>query len=215
MTGRLRREEREVTNDDRRNRFERVVLPHLDAAYNLARWLTGSASDADDVVQDAFMRAFRFFETFDGDNARAWLLAIVRNTWFTEWRRRRAHPGDVEFDEASFGDEAMPGWDAHAHEDPEAISIRRDALRLVQRALDALAVEYREVIVLRELEDMSYRDIAAVTGMPVGTVMSRLSRGRRMLCEAVRALQQGSGDGGHVRLVRPAGDRDQETTHHG
>lgn len=202
-------------SDDRRARFERLALPHLDAAFNLARWLSGSPNDADDVVQDAFLRAFRFFESFDGDNARAWLLAIVRNTWFTEWRRRRNHVDDMSYDETVEGEEALPGWEEHSLDDPESLIVRRDEIRLVHRALDALAVEYREVIVLRELEDMSYRDIATVVGIPVGTVMSRLSRGRRMLGKAVRALQDDSEDAAGVRLVKPAGGRDQEKSNHG
>ncbi|CAM2152920.1 RNA polymerase sigma-70 factor, ECF subfamily [Pararobbsia alpina] len=204
-----------MSHDERRARFERLALPHLDAAYNLARWLSGSPSDADDVVQDAYLRAFRFFETFDGDNARAWLLAIVRNTWFTEWRRRRPRSEDVSYDEAASADEPLPGWDEHAVDDPETLFVRRDEIRLVHRALDMLAVEYREVVVLRELEDMSYRDIATVVGIPVGTVMSRLSRGRRMLSKAVRAMQEDAGDAAGVRLVKPARGRDQEKSNHG
>ncbi|HTJ92543.1 MAG TPA: RNA polymerase sigma factor [Pararobbsia sp.] len=208
-------EECAMSHDARRERFERLALPHLDAAYNLARWLSGSANDADDVVQDAFLRAFRFFETFDGDNARAWLLAIVRNTWFTEWRRRRSHAEDVSYDEAAGGDEALPGWAENALDDPETLSVRSDEVRLVHRALDTLGLEYREVIVLRELEDLSYRDIATVVGIPVGTVMSRLSRGRRLLSKAVRAMQEDSGEAAGVRLVKPAGGRDQEKSNHG
>ena len=204
-----------MNRDARRERFERLALPHLDAAYNLARWLSGSANDADDVVQDAYLRAFRFFETFDGDNARAWLLAIVRNTWFTEWRRRRPHTDDVSFDEAVANDEPLPGWDEHGLDDPETLIVRREDIRLIHRALDALTVEFREVIVLRELEDMSYRDIATVIGVPVGTVMSRLSRGRQQLGKAVRAMQEDSTDAAGVRLVKRTGGRDQEKSNHG
>ncbi|MFC5475586.1 RNA polymerase sigma factor [Paraherbaspirillum soli] len=174
---------------DNSRRFEELALPHLDAAYNLARWLTGSASDADDVVQDAYLRAFRFFDGFHGDNARAWLLAIVRNTWFTEWRRRSDAADDTPFDDALHDDERLPGWDDEIGSDPETLAVRRDDVDLIHRALAALPVEYREVLVLRELEDMSYRDIATVTGIPIGTVMSRLARGRHLLCAAVRKAQ--------------------------
>ncbi|WP_224788559.1 RNA polymerase sigma factor [Pandoraea terrae] len=170
-------------------RFEALALPHLDAAYNLARWLTGSAGDADDVVQDAYLRAFRFFDRFEGDNARAWLLAIVRNTWFTEWRRRADAADATPYDETLHGDERLPGWDDESGNDPETLAVQRDEIELVHRALEALPVAYREVLVLRELEDMSYRDIVTVVGVPIGTVMSRLSRGRRLLGAAVRAAQ--------------------------
>ena len=197
--------------------FEQTILPHLDAAYNLARWLSGSASDADDVVQDAFLRAFRFFDTFDGDNARAWLLAIVRNTWFSEWRRR--HPShqseSVPFDDETTPEDALPGWDVASPDNPETLIVRRDEIRLVHRALSALPPEYREVVVLRELEDMSYRDIATVAGVPVGTVMSRLSRGRRLLGKAVRSMQEETADNTGVRLVRSSNDPDEEKSNHG
>ena len=92
------------------NRFDHVMLPHLDAAYNLARWLSGSATDADDVVQEAYLRAFRFFDGYDGDNPRAWLLAIVRNTWFTEWRRHRQHAETASYDDSRDGEDQLPGW---------------------------------------------------------------------------------------------------------
>jgi len=188
------------------NRFDAVMLPHLDAAYNLARWLSGSPTDADDVVQEAFLRAFRFFDGYEGDNPRAWLLAIVRNTWFTEWRRQHNRADATPYDDSLNVDDQLPGWADESGEDPEKLAVRQDETELVHRALATLPVEYREVIVLRELEDMSYKDVAAVAGIPMGTVMSRLSRARRMLCTAVKAAQGGS-DQQAIRLVKapPAG----------
>ncbi|MDR5857443.1 RNA polymerase sigma factor [Caballeronia sp. LZ062] len=185
-------------------RFEATVMPHLDAAYNLARWLSGSASDADDVVQEAYLRAFRFFSGFeDGSesNARGWLLAIVRNTWFTEWRRRVQSADATPYDEDIAGDQALPGWSDDAGVSPETLAVRKDEVQLVHRALEALPLVFREVLVLRELEDMSYKEVAAITGVPIGTVMSRLARGRKMLATAVRAAQ---GERPSVRLVRKA-----------
>ncbi len=173
-------------------RFEALALPHLDAAYNLARWLSGSASDADDIVQEAYLRALRFFDGFRGENARAWLLAIVRNTWLTEWRRRSDAADGTPFDETLHGlhgDTRLPGWDDASGTDPELMAVRRDDCAMVRDALAALPVVFREVLVLREMEDLSYREIETILGVPAGTVMSRLARGRHMLAAAVRAKQ--------------------------
>jgi RNA polymerase sigma factor (sigma-70 family) len=193
------------------NRFDAVMLPHLDAAYNLARWLSGSPTDADDVVQEAFLRAFRFFDGYEGDNPRAWLLAIVRNTWFTEWRRQHNRADSTPYDDSLNVDDQLPGWADESGDDPEKLAVRQDETELVHRALATLPVEYREVIVLRELEDMSYKDVAAVAGIPLGTVMSRLSRARRLLCTAVRAAQGGS-EQQAIRLVKtpPAGPEESK-----
>ncbi|CAN7649449.1 RNA polymerase sigma factor [Caballeronia sp. dw_19] len=193
------------------NRFDAVMLPHLDAAYNLARWLSGNPTDADDVVQEAFLRAFRFFDSYEGDNPRAWLLAIVRNTWFTEWRRQHNRVDATPYDDSLNVDDQLPGWADESGDDPEKLAVRQDETELVHRALATLPVEYREVIVLRELEDMSYRDVAAVAGIPLGTVMSRLSRARRLLCAAVRAAQGGS-EQQAIRLVKtpPAGPEESK-----
>jgi len=193
------------------NRFDAVMLPHLDAAYNLARWLSGSPTDADDVVQEAFLRAFRFFDGYQGDNPRAWLLAIVRNTWFTEWRRQRHRADATPYDDSFNVDEQLPGWADESGDDPEKLAVRQDETELVHRALATLPVEFREVIVLRELEDMSYKDVAAVAGIPLGTVMSRLSRARRLLCTAVRAAQSGS-ELPAIRLIKtpPAGPEESK-----
>ena len=164
-------------------RFEAVVLPHLDAAYTLARYLTRNDHDAQDVVQDASLRALRYFRGFRGAGSgegRAWLLAIVRNTAHT-WRQR--HRGDTltaEFDEERHSE-------AVAHEHPEAAAEARSEHAALRRAIDELAPDFREVIVLRELEGLSYKEISDVAGVPVGTVMSRLSRARRRLEEALCA----------------------------
>jgi RNA polymerase sigma-70 factor (ECF subfamily) len=178
----------------RSRRFQQMALPHLDAAYNLARWLCGNASDADDVVQEAFMRAFRFFDTFRGDSARPWLLAIVRRTWYTEWRRRASSHETVEFDD-TMDDASFDGWSVGGA-DPQALLIRDEDAKLVHEALAQLPVEYREVLMLRELEEMGYREIAAVADVPIGTVMSRLARGRRKLA-ALLVEKQGGGAASH------------------
>lgn len=166
-------------------------------------------------MQEAYLRAFRFFSGFqNGDeaNARGWLLAIVRNTWFTEWRRRVQLADATPYDEDIGGDDALPGWSDDAGADPETLAVRKDEVHLVHRALEALPVVFREVLVLRELEDLSYKEVAAITGVPIGTVMSRLARGRKMLAAAVRAAQ---GDRSSVRLVRKAGTGHSEESGNG
>jgi RNA polymerase sigma-70 factor, ECF subfamily len=164
-------------------RFEAVVLPHLSAAYRLARYLTQNDSDADDVVQEAFLRALKYFGGFRGEGAiqsRAWLLAIVRNMAHT-WRRR-LHIGSLttEFDETVHSE-------AIADEHPGSALSRRDARETLAEVLDRLPPEFREVIVLREMEGLSYKEISEVADVPVGTVMSRLSRARKRLQEALSA----------------------------
>ncbi|MGO4762506.1 RNA polymerase sigma factor [Cupriavidus sp. 2KB_3] len=169
-----------------RRRFDALVLPHLDAAYNLARWLCGNTGDAEDVVQEAFLRAFRLFGSFRGDQPRPWLLAIVRNTWFTTCEKRRG-AAETDYEEGEM-DTALPDWHGAAT-DPEQWLMREEDVRLVHAALARLPVVFREVIVLRELEELHYRDIARIAQIPVGTVMSRLARGRRMLAATVTALR--------------------------
>lgn len=176
-----------MTDGERTRRFEELALPHLDAAYNLARWLCGNASEAEDVVQESCLRAFRFFDGFRGGNARAWLLAIVRNTWYSEWSRRQQQASMVSFDDTMDDAGPLAGWDDGARNQPEALAMQHQDQEQVHRALAALAVPFREVLVLRELEDMSYGDIATVLDVPIGTVMSRLSRGRRLLAATLRA----------------------------
>jgi RNA polymerase sigma factor (sigma-70 family) len=180
--------------EDKRSRFEAQVLPHLDAAYRLARWLTRSPGDADDVVQEAFLRAFRAFDTLRSGDARAWVLAIVRNCSLSalEQRRRRAAEPLTE-EHAEEGSHAGAAGAAG----PEDATIERDDRRTLARLIGALPGEHREVLVLREVEDMSYREIAEVTQVPIGTVMSRLARARA----ALRAswLEEEAGDGRAVR----------------
>nr|WP_025599709.1 RNA polymerase sigma factor [Burkholderia sp. WSM2230] len=185
----------------RSRRFQQLALPHLDAAYNLARWLCGNRNDADDVVQEAFMRAFRFFDTFRGDSARPWLLAIVRRTWYTEWRRRASAHETLEFDD-TMDDATFDGWSAGGA-DPQALLIRDEDTKRVHEALALLPVEYREVLILRELEEMGYREIAQVADVPIGTVMSRLARGRRKL--AALLTEPGDGCAGTTREFGPRG----------
>jgi RNA polymerase sigma-70 factor (ECF subfamily) len=172
---------------DERRRFDELVLPQLDAAYNLARWLSGSASEADDVVQEAFLRAYRLFGSFHGDQPRPWLLAIVRNTWFTTCQQRKSAGEVCSYDDLH-ENQPLPAW--HDGQDsPEQWLLRQEDVRLVHRALERLPLPFREVLVLRELEELPYRDIARVADIAIGTVMSRLARGRRMLAAAVMALQ--------------------------
>jgi len=156
------------------DRYEQVVLPHLDAAYNLARWLVRSPADADDVVQEACLRALRFFDGFRGGDSRAWLLAIVRNTCYSWIRSNRPSELTDEFDE-------MIHTEYKASQDAEAELISRDESDRVRKALEMLPVTFREVLVLREMEGFSYKEISEVTGVPMGTVMSSLSRARQKL----------------------------------
>lgn len=158
---------------ERTRRYEALVIPHLDAAYNLARWLTGSGQDAEDVVQEAFLRAFRFMDSMQGDSARAWVLTIVRNTAMSWLKDGRASSATREFDELRHGRSHTDG--------PEAQLEGKDERGVVNAALRKLPVEFREVLILREIEDLSYREIAQAAGIPVGTVMSRLSRARKEL----------------------------------
>src|SRR5215472_8682174 len=173
---------------EKARRFEQVIMPHLDAAYNLARWLTRSDSDAQDVVQEACLRAFKYFEGFEGENPSAWLLAIVRNACFTWLKRNR--PAEEVSGEGITDDAAAIAADITGIQSrelaatPETLLIdSRDRTR-VNELVQRLPADYREVIVLREIEDLSYREIADVIGIPIGTVMSRLSRARKLLHDA-------------------------------
>ena len=161
-------------------RFEKEMLPHLDAAYNLARHLTRNDHDAEDVVQEAYLRALRYFDAFRGQNARAWLLAIVRHTTYT--RGRRDHLAAIT---TEFSDEMHS--DAVAGQGPERDLDRRETAARVQSALDRLPLRFREVLVLRELEGLSYEEISRIVRAPVGTVMSRLSRARDRFEQLVSA----------------------------
>jgi RNA polymerase sigma-70 factor (ECF subfamily) len=161
--------------------FEEVVLPHLDSAYNLARWLTRNEHDAEGVVQEACLRAYRYFPSFNGDRARAWLLTVVRNSCYNWMDAARPIKNSVEFDETLFTPSVR-------EPDPEQVLLQNDDAGLVRKALNNLSPNFREVLVLRELEDLSYKEISAITGMPMGTVMSTLSRARHQLRQALTAL---------------------------
>jgi RNA polymerase sigma-70 factor (ECF subfamily) len=154
--------------------FEQAVVPHLRAAYNLARWLTGNDHDAEDVVQESYLRALRFFAGFRGGDSRPWLLTIVRNTCYTWLRRNRMDDVTTELDEDVHGVDRTTS-------NPEAALLAAARSDTVTRALGELPVVLREVVILRELEGMSYQEIANVAGVPIGTVMSRLSRARSRL----------------------------------
>jgi RNA polymerase sigma-70 factor (ECF subfamily) len=151
--------------------FEEVVLPHLKAAYRLAHWLMRNEHDAEDVVQEASLRALRYFRTFTGGDGRAWFLRIVRNTCWS-WRSRSVHALTDLFDEEQHSS-------ARPASDPETLVLHTDDVTLIKRTLSNLPERFREVLVLRELEDLSYREIADVMGIPIGTVMSSLSRARQ------------------------------------
>ena len=158
--------------------MERALLPHLDAAYNLARWLVRNPQDAEDVVQEAYLRAVKFREGYLGGDARAWLLKIVRNASYTLIEKRRPSESAEEFDET-------------VHEQPvkqpsaEAVLIKDAEARAVRTALRRLPAEYREVLVLREFEGLAYKEIAEIVGIPIGTVMSSLSRARSQLRDLI------------------------------
>jgi RNA polymerase sigma-70 factor (ECF subfamily) len=180
--------------DDKRGRFEAEVLPHLNAAYRFARWLAHSPGDADDLVQEAILRAFRGFDALRGSDVKAWLLAIVRNchsTALKQQQRRALVPLPEEHD-------ARDGYAMVATTpDPESVSIHRDDERTLERLMSALPEEHREVLVLREIEGMDYREIATVTNIPIGTVMSRLARARAAL--KARWLKEAEGERRGVR----------------
>jgi RNA polymerase sigma factor (sigma-70 family) len=159
--------------------FEEVVLPHLDAAFNYARWLTRNEAEAEDVVQDACVRAMRYLSSLREDDARAWLFAIVRNTWYSRASKRGAMADATPLDEST----TEP---ADAALDPEALLLQQQTRARVQAAIEQLPIDFREVLVLREIEGMSYKEIAEVVRVPIGTVMSRLARARERLVGVLR-----------------------------
>ena len=158
--------------DDKRARFEGQVLPHLDAAFNLACWLLGNRAGAEDAAQEALLRAYRFFHGFNGGVARAWLLQIVRNSCFSWMEKNRRPEQEAEFNEEVHVPNSIT---------PEALAIASNNRERLTRALETLPPRFREVLVLRELEGCSYKEIAAITSIPIGTVMSALSRARQQL----------------------------------
>lgn len=160
--------------NEKLQRFEQVIMPHLDAAYNLARWLMRNEDDARDMVQEAYLRAFKFFDGFHGVDARAWLLTTVRNTCYTWLEQNRRSRATMSFDE-----------EIHSLDDqvanPSELALKSGDVEMVRESLEELSEEFREVIVLRDLEEMSYKRIAEVINVPLGTVMSRLARARGRL----------------------------------
>jgi RNA polymerase sigma-70 factor (ECF subfamily) len=169
---------------ENRDDFQRTILPHLDAAYNLARWVLKNEADAQDVVQEAYLRALRFCGTFRGGDPRAWLLTIVRNTAYTWLSRNRSADPPIPFDEEQHPDEAVP---------VDVELIRRADSRALRTAMEELPTEFREIVVLRDLEGLSYKEIAEVADLPIGTVMSRLARARSRLKQALHKLSYGGG----------------------
>jgi RNA polymerase sigma-70 factor, ECF subfamily len=172
----------EKRGPSRAGAFEQVVLPHLDAAYNLARWLVRNTHDAEDVVQEAYLRAFKFFGGYQGGDPRAWVLKIVRNTCYSFFEKNRSADLAEQFDEEIH----TAGPD---QADAEGELLRSADSRMLRQALSELPVSFREVLVLRELEGLSYKEIAEVLGVPIGTVMSGLARGRAQLREHLLRLR--------------------------
>jgi RNA polymerase sigma-70 factor (ECF subfamily) len=178
-----------VREQDPYQRFNQVVVPHLDAAYNLARWITRRDQDAEDMVQEACLRAFRFLGSFRDGDSRAWVLTIVRNTCYTWLRQNHTQQMTTSFDEAIHD---MPSDDFN----PERVMLQRADVQLLQQSLEELPVEFREMVVLRDLEGLSYKEIAHISGLPIGTVMSRLARGRKRLQQRLADCMDKELDGG-------------------
>jgi RNA polymerase sigma-70 factor (ECF subfamily) len=176
-----------------RKHFEQTVLPHLDAAYNLARWLIGEPQDAEDVVQEAILRAFRFFEGFRGDDARAWLLTIVRHTAYTWLHENRSQKGIMSLDDDQMSIDT-------SSTDSEELLIQTLDQESLYQAIAALPVEFREMVILHDLEGLAYKEIALIVKIPIGTVMSRLSRARKRLYEILT----------HPQIVRTANEVSHE-----
>lgn len=171
-----------MSSDDKVERFQRIVVPHLDAAYNYARWLTRNREDAEDVAHEALLRALQFFDSFNREQVRPWLLAIVRNTFYTWLKKNRP----LELAEP-LGDETAGTGGLSA--DPSDIAILNADRRALAEALERLPREYREAVILREMEGLSYQEIAAILEIPIGTVMSRLARARKRLAEVIAGGQ--------------------------
>ena len=189
-TDRGRSAESIASGQSKVKRFEAVALPHLDAAYNLERWLTRNDPDAQDIAQEASLRAFKFLDGFHGEDARAWLLTIVRNTYYTWLQKNLDRKRDESFDE-EYHDLAGDGStfsDSMMDRDPERLVMQQASKQIINKALERLPVDFREILVLRELEDLSYKEIADIVKVPIGTVMSRLARARKLLREKLEQL---------------------------
>jgi RNA polymerase sigma-70 factor (ECF subfamily) len=159
---------------EKQARFEQTILPHLDAAYNLARWLTRNQHDAEDVAQEACLRAFKFFDNFRGGDSRVWLLTILRNTCYTWLQQNRPREAISSFDEKIH----TPDSDAS---NPATLALQSANDQMLRQSLEELSTEFREIVVLRDLEGLSYKEIGDIAGIPLGTVMSRLARARERL----------------------------------
>lgn len=187
-----------MLEQDRNRRFERIVTPHLDAAYNLARWLIRDHHDAEDVVQNAMLRAYRYLDSCREETARPWLLRIVRNACY-DWLHAKAAAPVTGFADFDPEDEAGANFSTDVFGatalSPESLLQREDDRGLIEAMLQALPPEFREIIVLRELEALSYKEIAEIAGIPVGTVMSRLSRGRGLLVKEWKRRNEEAGEG--------------------
>src|SRR4051812_14773989 len=156
-------------NSNKTTSFEATVMPHLDAAYNLARWLARNDADAQDIAQEALLRAYKFFGGFHGSDGKSWLLAIVRNTFYSWLQKQRSRHGEESFDENIHAD--YPALvDTLPQNNPEVLLMQRASKRIIDAALERLPVECREILVLRELEDLSYKEIADIADIPIGTV---------------------------------------------
>lgn len=171
-----------MAESNKKSQFEVLVIPHMSAAYNLARWLTRNEQDTEDVVQEAFLRAYRFFEGVRGSDYRSWLLTIVRNTCYSWLQQNRRLTETLDEDVAE---------PAASQSNPEVLLMRNVDTELLRQAVEQLPVEFREAIVLRELEGLSYKEISAITSMPLGTVMSRLARARDRLHKALSIRMKG------------------------
>jgi len=169
---------------DKTKRFEAAALPHLNAAFNLARWLLRDDQNARDVVQEAYLRAFRFFDGFRGGDARPWLLGIVRNACYTWLHDSGRSAQDVQFDEERDSQPQEPGF-AGAGDNPERLLLQKLESARIDAAIESLPLVFREVLILREIEEMTYEEISQVAAIPLGTVMSRLARARGMLRAAL------------------------------
>jgi RNA polymerase sigma factor (sigma-70 family) len=163
----------------KRQRFQTTIMPHLNSAYNLARWLTHGHTETEDIVQEACLRAFKFFDGFHGEDGRVWLLGIVRNTFYTWYQQNKMQNQHASFDEDLHGFNRE--YFKSNEDNPERVLMQKDSQRILNSALRALSIEFREVMVLRELEELSYKQIAEIVQIPMGTVMSRLGRGRKQL----------------------------------
>jgi RNA polymerase sigma-70 factor (ECF subfamily) len=171
---------------EKRSRFEEEILPHLDAAYNLARWLVRNDHDTEDIVQEACLRALKYFSAYRGENSRAWLLTIVRNTSY-DWLKQNRPKELVTLSDENLDSETVDPVERFAKEtsNPETLLLQRADEEMLKEALEALPAEFREVMILREIEEMSYKEIAGICDIPLGTVMSRLARGRKQLQQSL------------------------------